>query len=146
MIKKLDKLQDLPLLAMRIILAIGFYKPAMMKLKDINAIAQWFGSMNYIFPKINAYLATTAETLGVGLLILGLGVRFISVPLLVTMLVAITTVHWGNGFEAANNGSEIPIYYIIMLSTLIIYGGGTLSIDHLITKMSNRKIMDHKIG
>ncbi|MBT3302900.1 MAG: DoxX family protein [Bacteroidetes bacterium] len=136
LIKKIENLKDLPLLAMRIILAIGFYKPAMMKLKDIDAIAQWFESMHYILPKFNAYLATFTETLGVGLLILGLGVRFISVPLLVTMLVAIATVHWGNGFEARNNGSEIPIYYMLMLITLFINGGGKLSLDHIIARKS----------
>ncbi|MBT3802109.1 MAG: DoxX family protein [Bacteroidetes bacterium] len=136
LIKKIENLKDLPLLAMRIILAIGFYKPAMMKLKDIDAIAQWFESMHYILPKFNPYLATFTETLGVGLLILGLGVRFISVPLLVTMLVAIATVHWGNGFEARNNGSEIPIYYMLMLITLFINGGGKLSLDHIIARKS----------
>ena len=136
LIKKIENLKDLPLLAMRIILAIGFYKPAMMKLKDIDAIAQWFESMHYILPKFNAYLAPFTETLGVGLLILGLGVRFISVPLLVTMLVAIATVHWGNGFEARNNGSEIPIYYMLMLITLFINGGGKLSLDHIIARKS----------
>ena len=42
MLKKLElllnKLQDVPLLAIRLALAYGFYEPAMKKLQDIHAI------------------------------------------------------------------------------------------------------------
>jgi uncharacterized membrane protein YphA (DoxX/SURF4 family) len=34
------------------------------------------------------------------MLLLGLGVRWISIPLMVTMLVAIFAVHWQNGWQA----------------------------------------------
>lgn len=133
-IENLKKLDFIPLLAIRIILAIGFYEPAMMKLKNVNGIADWFSSMHYIFPKLNAYLATITETSGVVLLILGLGVRFISIPLMITMLVAIFTVHAGHGFAAGDNGYEILVYYLIMLFTLVIMGSGKASVDHLISK------------
>tara|TARA_Y100001934_G_C11658279_1_gene453212 strand:+ start:118 stop:381 length:264 start_codon:yes stop_codon:yes gene_type:complete len=83
-------------------------------------------------PALNAYIAATTEALGVLLLTLGLGVRLISIPLIITMIVAIKTVHWGNGFEAGNNGFEIPLYYIVMLFTLVIYGGGKFSLDYFI--------------
>jgi len=48
------------------------------------------------------------------------------------MLVAIKTVHLANGFEAGSNGYEIPLYYIIMLITLVVYGPGKISIDRII--------------
>ena len=60
----LKKLKDLPPLLFRLALAYGFYGPAMMKLKNINGIAEWFGSMNYPFPTLNAYMATGVETAG----------------------------------------------------------------------------------
>ena len=41
-----------------------------------------------------AALATAAELGGAVLLLLGLGVRLIAVPLMVTMLVAAFAVHW----------------------------------------------------
>ena len=134
---QLSKLQDLPLFFIRIILAYGFYTPAMMKLKDINAIAEWFASIHIPFPMLNAYLATGTEVLGVILLTLGLFSRYISIPLLITMIVAIVTVHWKNGFEAGENGFEIPLYYIIMLFTLIVYGSGKFSLDHWLFKNRN---------
>ncbi len=119
---------------MRLILAAGFYGPAMMKLKSIGDIASWFESMGIPMPTLNAYLATGTETLGFVLLFLGLGTRLISIPLIITMIVAIVTVHLGHGFEAGNNGFEIPLYYIIMLFTLLIYGSGKFSLDYLLTK------------
>lgn len=131
---KFSKLKDFPLLFIRLILAYGFFKPAMMKIKDIGAIAQWFESIHIPLPTLNAYLATGTEILGVILLTLGLFSRFISIPLIVTMIVAIVTVHWENGFEAGENGFEIPLYYIIMLFTLIVYGSGRISLDHLFLK------------
>jgi len=126
------KLSDLPLLLIRLILAYGFYNPAMMKLRDINSIADWFNSINIPFPLVNAYLAAGTEISGVVLLTLGLFTRIISIPLMVTMVVAIVTVHWGNGFEAGDNGFEIPLYYLILLFTLIVYGSGRISLDHIL--------------
>ncbi len=132
--KKLASLRDLPLLAMRLILAYGFWNPAMMKWGNIDGIAEWFGSMGYPMPLFNAYTAATTELTGAILLFIGFGTRLISIPLIVVMLVAIFTVHLSGGFEAANNGFEIPLYYLIMLFTLLIYGGGNISLIGLIKK------------
>ena len=129
---------DLPLLFLRLVLAYGFYNPVMMKLKDVNAIGGWFESMGYPLPYLNAYLATITEGLGVILLVLGLGTRIISVPLMIAMLVAIFTVHYANGFNAGDNGYEIPLYYLLMLFTLFIMGPGRLSVDHLIRSFRKR--------
>jgi putative oxidoreductase len=129
-----SKADNLVLLLIRLTLAYGFYKPAVMKWKDINAISGWFESMGYPLPTLNAYLAGITEMAGVVLLILGLGTRIISLPLIFVMLVAIFTVHISNGFEAGDNGFEIPLYYILMLFSLVVYGAGKYSIDYLISK------------
>ena len=129
------KLSDLPLLFLRLILAYGFYSPAMMKLKDINAIGGWFESMGYPLPYISAYMAAITEGLGVILLILGLGTRIITVPLMLVMLVAVFSVHYANGFAAGDNGYEIPLYYLLMLFTLFVMGSGRISVDHILRKL-----------
>lgn len=127
-----EKIKDLPLLFLRLVLAFGFWGPATMKWKDINAIGDWFTSMDMPFPLLNAYLAATTEMAGVFLLLFGFGTRLISIPLIITMVVAIFTVHLPNGFESGSNGFEIPLYYILMLFTLTVYGPGKISIDRLI--------------
>lgn len=130
--RSMEQLKDLPLLFFRLVLAYGFWGPATMKWNDISAIGDWFASMEIPFPLLNAYLAASTELAGVFLLILGLGTRFISIPLIITMLVAIFTVHFSNGFEAGNNGFEIPLYYLLMLFSLLVLGPGRLSIDQWI--------------
>ena len=136
---KVEAVKDIvPPLLFRLILAYGFYKPAMAKLEDVHAIGDWFAGMGLPAPYFQAYLATGTECLGVVLLIIGLGVRIISIPLIITMLVAIKTVHWGNGFEAGSNGYEIPLYYILMLVSLICTGAGKISVDYLIGRRNLR--------
>ena len=130
----LNKGQDLSLFLLRLLLAYGLWEPAKSKWADINSIAEWFGSLGLFAPKLNAYLAASTEMAGVFLLILGLGTRLISIPLIVTMLVAIKTVHWENGFAAGDNGYEIPLYYLLMFLVLISFGPGKWSIDNFLKK------------
>lgn len=134
MYNKFDKLQDASLLLVRLILAYGFYEPAMSKIKGINSVAEWFSSLGIPAPMLNAYLSAGTEIVGVVLLPLGFLSRIISIPLMITMVVAIITVHWSNGFPAGENGFEIPLYYIIMLFILMTFGAGKYSIDHLLFK------------
>lgn len=138
-INQLSKLKDFPLLLIRLVLAYGFFGPAKMKWKDISSIADWFSSMGIPAPSLSAYLAAGTEAAGVVMLALGIGTRLISIPLIITMLVAIKTVHWTNGFEASDNGFEIPLYYITMLITLLIFGAGSWSIDHFIDRKCRDK-------
>jgi putative oxidoreductase len=134
-VNSLNNLKDIPLLLLRLILAYGFYGPAMMKIKDVHAIVEWFESIEMPMPTLNAYLATYTEFIGFICLALGVATRFISIPLIITMVVAIKTTHWENGFNASDNGYEIPLYYMIMLITLLINGAGRISADYFITKM-----------
>jgi putative oxidoreductase len=126
----LDNGKDASLLFLRLMLAYGFYEPAKSKWSDIDATAAWFANdLHMPFPTLNAYMAASTETLGVALLVLGLCVRFISIPLMVVMVVAIFTVHLASGFSAGDNGYEIPLYYLLMLFVLVTHGGGKYGID-----------------
>lgn len=127
-------LKDFSLLFFRLILAYGFWSPAIMKWQGLEGTAGWFESMGYPLPMISALLAATTEILGVALLTLGLGTRLIAVPLIFIMLIAIFTVHISNGFPAGDNGFEIPFYYILMLLGLVAFGSGKFSLDSLLRK------------
>jgi uncharacterized membrane protein YphA (DoxX/SURF4 family) len=54
-----------------------------------------------------AWLATLTEAVGAFLLLIGFSVRWVSLPLKVTMLVAALTVHWQNGWLAIAEASGI---------------------------------------
>ena len=128
----LENFQALSLLLARLAVAYGFYEPALNKWKDIDGIASWFGTMGIPFPTLNAYMAASTEAIGVVLLTLGLLTRLISVPLMVVMVVAITTVHLAHGFSAGDNGFEIPLYYMLFLLIFASHGAGKFSLDHVL--------------
>lgn len=69
---------------------------------SLDGVIGWFseGGLNLPLPEVMAYLAWGAEYFGAIALLLGLAVRWVSIPLMVTMVVAATTVHWGNGWLA----------------------------------------------
>ncbi len=125
-------LQSAALLVARLVIAYGFYEPAMNKWADIDAVALWFSSMGIPMPLLNAYMAASTELLGVVLLTLGFLTRLISLPLIVVMIVAIVTVHLPNGFSAGDNGFEIPLYYMLFLSIFVSCGAGKFSLDRKI--------------
>lgn len=132
--RRLSVIRDLPLLLMRLVLAYGFYLPARMKWSDIHGIGDWFKQLHIPLPYISAYLVGCTEAAGVVLLTLGLFVRYITLPLMFSMVVAIATVHWSNGFAAGDNGYEIPLYYLVMLFTLLVLGGGRIGIDYFLER------------
>ena len=129
--------KDESLLAARLILAYGFFTPAMTKFSNIGNVAEWFATLGIPLPLLNAYMAAGTEITGVVLLSLGLLTRFIALPLMVVMVVAITTVHLEHGFSAADNGFEIPLYYLIFLAILATHGSGKWSVDRWIASHSD---------
>lgn len=100
-------------LALRLYLAPVFWIAGTNKLNEFDSIVEWFGNAEWglglPFPFLMALLATGAEVIGAIFLLIGLGVRWISVPLMVTMLVAALAVHWENGWQAvADKMSAFP--------------------------------------
>ena len=57
-------------------------------------------------PEVMAALAAGTELIGGTLLIVGLAVRWLSIPLMATMLVAAFAVHWENGWLAISDASS----------------------------------------
>ena len=74
-------------------------------------IIDWFGNPDWglglPFPEVMAFLASYTEYFGAILLLIGLAVRWISIPLMVTMVVAAASVHWQHGWLAIAEGSGI---------------------------------------
>jgi uncharacterized membrane protein YphA (DoxX/SURF4 family) len=91
-------------LALRLYLVPIFWVAGTTKLGGIENTIAWFGNPDWglglPFPALMAYLAAYTEVVGAVLLALGLATRWISIPLMVTMLVAVFAVHWPNGWAA----------------------------------------------
>jgi len=105
----LRHLDGLPPLALRVYLFFPFLMAGQQKISGMESTIQWFGNPDWglglPFPALLAYLAAYTEFIGAWLLLLGLATRWISIPLMVTMLVAIFAVHWDNGWAAIADSS-----------------------------------------
>jgi len=96
-------------LALRLYLVPIFWMAGTKKLADMDSIIDWFGNSEWglglPFPELLAWAATLTEVGGAIMLFFGIGVRWISFPLLITMVVAAVTVHGQNGWLAVAEGS-----------------------------------------
>lgn len=98
-VKQLTKADFIAPLLLRIYLAPIFILAGYNKLTNIENVAYWFDSLNIPAPELMAWLAGITELGGGVLLVFGLAVRLISIPLMVTMIVAAVTAHWQFGWH-----------------------------------------------
>ena len=98
-------------LALRLYLVPIFWMAGTRKLADIDSTTAWFGDpewgLGLPFPELMAWLASLTEAGGAILLFFGIAVRWISIPLMITMIVAAITVHLQNGWLAIAEGSGL---------------------------------------
>ncbi len=94
-------------LLLRLFLAPIMMQAGWNKLIAFDSTAAWFGgSLGLPVPELMAAMAIAAELVGGAFLVVGLATRFVSLPLMVTMLVAIFSVHWSNGWLALADASS----------------------------------------
>ena len=97
-------------LALRLYLAPVLMQAGYNKLAHFEDTVAWFANPDWglglPMPTLMAALAAGTEFFGAILLLLGFATRLISIPLMITMLVAAFTVHWPNGWLAIADGSS----------------------------------------
>ena len=97
-------------LLLRLYLAPVMLQAGWSKLMHFSDTAEWFGNSEWglglPFPEVMASLATGTELIGGLFLIVGFAVRWFSIPLMATMVVAAVTVHWENGWLAIADSSS----------------------------------------
>ena len=96
-------------LLLRLYLAPIFWMAGTNKLSNMEGTIEWFGNSDWglglPFPTLMAYMATFTEIFGAIFLLFGFALRYISLPLMFTMVVAALTVHWQNGWLAIAEGA-----------------------------------------
>ena len=106
-------------LALRLFLAPIMISAGMTKFASFESTVAWFGNPDWglglPFPEIMVYLAAGTELFGGIALIIGLAVRWVSIPLMVTMLVAIFAVHIDKGwFAIAPSNPETSMANVLL--------------------------------
>ena len=122
------------LLLLRIYLFFVLWYAGIGKIETIDKFADYLGSLGVPFPEIVSWLVIIFETGGAVLLLIGLFVRWASIPLIVIMFFAGYLVHYDNGWSHEVNGIEFAAIYGLMLFLLACLGGGKyLSLDYWVS-------------
>lgn len=109
------------------------------KLHSLPDVTTFFTDLGIPFPGFNARLTACTEFFGGLLLLLGLGTRFVSLPLAFTMVVAILTAKRQSidGVSALVGFEEWS--YLVLFVWIALAGAGPLSLDWIITRLLERK-------
>ncbi len=127
-------------LALRLPISIIFMAHGSQKLfgwfggYGLQGTGQWMASIGIEPGVLMAFLAGSGEFFGGLLLLIGLLTRPAAVVTAFTMVVAILSVHIGNGLFLSNNGYEFGLALLAATVSLAISGAGKLSIDEILSK------------
>jgi putative oxidoreductase len=136
------RLRSFALLPLRLIVGFGFIS---------HGLAKWsrgpanFGKLLHVlgvpFPVPTAWMVTGLEVFGGLAILIGVLTALVSIPLIISMLVAMFTVHLRFGFSSVNTigltasgplfgppGYEIDLLYVAILIALAMLGPGPLSV------------------
>jgi len=100
------------------------------KLQRLLAGEMQFADPFGLGPEVSLILAVFAEFVCSVLLMLGLGTRLATIPLMVTMGVAAFIAHGADPFGK----KELALFYLAVYFVILLLGGGKYSADHLISK------------
>ena len=131
------------LLPLRVIVGVGFLVHGMAKWhRGPDKFAKLLQLIGTPSPLATAWLVTGLEVLGGLAIIIGAFVLLVSIPLFISMVVAMLTIHVHYGFSAVNTvgltatgpvfgppGYEINLLYMCALAALALVGPGALSVD-----------------
>ncbi|HVN27935.1 MAG TPA: DoxX family protein [Candidatus Binataceae bacterium] len=122
-------------LLMRLFLGYFFMETGWGKIHNLDGFTQRFVQWGIPHPAFNAALSAYTEFIGGALTIVGLAMRFVSVPMIINMAVAIMTVkikdvHGLNDFVELDE----PLYALGFF-WLMMAGPGAVSLDHLLARI-----------
>lgn len=127
-----------PPLVARLTLGTVFLQTGWGKLHHLAGVTQYFTSLGIPAPHAQAVFVSALEFVGGGLLVLGLGTRFIAVPLTVVMGVALATAKAASLTGPSDVLRQLEYLFIVLFVFLIIDGAGALSVDALIARRLTR--------
>ncbi len=144
-----DTDESLSLTFLRFIAALVIFPHGAQKLLGwfdgygVSGTLGFFSQMG--IPPFLGMLNILVESVGAILLAAGLLTRLSAFGTAVTMIVAVLTVHISNGFfmnwsgQAAGEGFEYHILYLAIVLVLLVKGGGSYSLDKLISSRAGKK-------
>ena len=134
LLKNFETLSFVPLTLIRVYLFFVFWYAGTGKLDNFDKFSGYLGTLGVPLPDILSWMVILTEAGGAALLLVGLFVRWMSLPLLIVMFFAGYLVHYQNGWAHEANGIEFAAIYSLMILTLLCFGGGKyLSLDYWVS-------------
>lgn len=134
LLKTANTLSWVPQTAARLALGWIFVQSGWGKLHNLENVIEYFGSLGIPAPHLQAPFVAAVEFVG-GLLILGgLFTRFVSVPLAMTMVVALLTAKRADIASAADLYGTVEFLYLLGFGYLAAFGAGLLSLDEILVR------------
>ena len=142
-------LQSVALLVLRIGFGLELWFSGHGHLHDVPTMVERFQKWNVPFPTASVYVSGLTEAIGGILLILGLGTRLISIPLIINFIVAYATAshgklaevwsgpdRWGGVADVVNDDAMGPLVAALITLT---FGAGNVSLDYLLDRLVWRR-------
>ncbi|MDX1539545.1 DoxX family protein [Arsukibacterium sp.] len=127
LIRQLANISGLAPLLLRLIVAPVLIQAGWTKFSSFDSTVSWFGNSDWglglPLPALLVSLTIAAELVGGVLLLLGLLTRLVAIPLMITMLVAIFTVHLPYGWPAIADTSSWLADGTILLNERVMASG-----------------------
>ncbi len=140
-----DRLQWLPPTLARFTVGWIFLWSGWGKLHDLDRVIEFFGSLGIPHPELQAPFSSATEFLCGGLMLAGLFTRIASVPLIITMLVAIVTAQRENVGSLGDVFGLAEYLYITLLIWLGVTGPGPLSLDYVLVRWATHRDDAHGV-
>lgn len=128
--------RDGALLILRLILGVIFVAHGWDKIfvTGVDKTTGHFVAAGIPQAEMTVWLVAIVELVGGALLILGLLAPAVAAVLVIEMLGALWSVHWGNGLFMRDNGAELVLSLIGGLIMVVAFGSGRASLDRVFTR------------
>jgi putative oxidoreductase len=130
----LGGLDWLALVAGRLAVGLVFASTGWGKIHNIEKVTEFFVSLGIPAPGFHAVLVGYSELVCGSLLVIGLLSRFATVPLIVSMIVAIITAKGADIHGILDLAGQEEFTYLVVLFMVAILGPGRAAVDALIAR------------
>lgn len=133
-LKAADALSWLPQTIARVSIGWVFVQSGWGKLHNLPKVIEYFSSLGIPAPQLQAPFVASVELVGGLFLLAGLFTRVVSVPLSVSMVVALLTAKSGDISSASDLFGTVEFLYLLVLGFLAAFGAGALSLDGILVR------------
>jgi len=128
----LSKMTWIPALLTRLFVGYFFFTSGWGKIHDLATFTANFQGWGIPYPAFNAALSAYTECIGGALTIAGLGMRFVSIPMIINMIVAVLSVKLKEVSSLSDFANlDEPLYGLIYV-WLLCAGAGWVSLDGIV--------------